>query len=82
MMKIGRFGLFLAVNALAIACVFNPWPPNWQGPGITVLVVEAVALPLIGLPVVIYQMTRKKKTFRQSLAGAVDTVMDFLASIV
>ena len=82
MMKMGIYGIFLVVNAVAIFCVFNPWTSDWQGSGITVLVVEAVALPLIGLPVVIYQMTRKKKTFRQSLADAVAAEMDFLASIV
>ena len=44
MMKMGILGIFLVVNAVAIFCVFNPWTSDWQGSGITVLVVEAVAL--------------------------------------
>jgi len=81
-MKMGIFGIFLVVNAVAIFCVINPWTSDWQGQGITVLVGEAVALFLIGLPVVIYQMTRKKKTFRQSMSDTINAVMDFLTSIV
>jgi hypothetical protein len=60
-MKISIFGIFLFVNAVAILCALNPWLPDWQRQGITLLVVEIVIMALVGVPAVIYQMVLKKR---------------------
>jgi len=82
MLKTGIFGIFLLVNAVGIFCVFNPWIVDWQAQGITLLILEGVFFLVIGLPVFLYHFIRKKKSFKQSLADSVSTVLDFLAGWV
>ena len=62
--KIGICGLFLVVNAVALFCALNPWTSAWQAQAITVLVVEAVLVGVIGLPAIIYQMVWRKKNLK------------------
>lgn len=78
-LKNGIVGLFLLLNAVAVFSVVNPWVSDWRAHGITVLLVEAAFLLLIGLPRVAYQVFWKKKTFRRSLSDSVEAVMGWLS---
>ncbi len=78
-LKTGIAGLFLLLNAVAVFSAVNPWVSDWRVQGITVLVVEAAFLLLIGLPSVAYQVFWKKKTFRRSLSDSVEAVMGWIS---
>lgn len=80
MLKTGISGLFLLVNAVAVFCAFNPWIPDWQDQGITVLAFEAVFFILIGVPVLLYQVIWKKKSFKKSVSDSLRAIMDFISS--
>jgi hypothetical protein len=66
------------VNLLLLFLAFNPWLDAWAGQALTVIVIELVLLAVVGLPVVLYQVVIRKKTFRQSVRDSVEAVMDFL----
>ena len=78
-LKTGIVGLFLLLNAVVVFSAVNPWVTDWRAQGITVLVVEAAFLLLIGLPSVAYEVFWKKKTFRKSLSDSVEPIMGWLS---
>ena len=82
MLKTGILGLFLLANAVAMFCAFNPWIPDWENQGLTVLAFEAVFFLLIGVPVLLYQVFRGKKSFKQSVSDSVKAIMEFVSSFV
>ena len=82
MIRGGILGLFLLLNLVALFCALNPWVTSWQAQGTIVLLLEAVLLVVIGVPAIIYQMIRKKKSFRQSLSDTVKAVIDFIANFI
>jgi Flp pilus assembly protein TadB len=72
--------VFLTINALILFFALNPWITDWRDHGILILVFEAVFIFIIGIPVFLYQMIRKKRTFKQSLSGSLDAVLDFISN--
>lgn len=80
-MKQGIFLVVLLANAVALFCVFNPWFEDWVTQAIVFLVLEAIFLPLIGVPVFIHHL-RKGLPPRAALAASMDSVMNFLAGWV
>lgn len=68
-------------NLLAIFCVFNPWVEDWVGQGIVFLIVEMVALVLIGVPVFVHHL-RKGLPPGHALSASLDSVMSFLSGWV
>jgi Flp pilus assembly protein TadB len=81
MKRVSIFIVFLTITALIIFFALNPWITDWRDQGILILVFEAVFIVIIGIPVFLYQMIRKKKTFRQSLSGSLDAVLDFISNV-
>ena len=81
MKRFSIFIVFLTINALIVFFALNPWITDWRDQGILILVFEAVFIVIIGIPVFLYQMIRKKKTFRQSLSGSLDAVLDFISNV-
>ncbi len=79
MKKTGIICIFVLINAALLVLAVNPWITTWQGQALTVLIIEVVFLVVIGIPVLLYQMIFKKKTFRQSLSESLDAVLDFLS---
>ena len=79
MKKAGILLIFVLVNAALLVLALNPWITTWQGQAQMVLIIEVIFLVIIGLPVLLYQMIVRKKTFRQSLSDSLDTVLDFLS---
>ena len=79
MKKTGILCIFVLINAALLILALNPWITTWQGQALMVLVIEVALLVVIGIPVLLYQMIFKKKTFRQSLSDSLDAVMDFLS---
>ena len=79
MKKAGILLVFVLVNAALLFLALNPWITTWQGQAQMVLIIEVIFLVIIGLPVLLYQMIVRKKTFRQSLSDSLDTVLDFLS---
>ena len=79
MLKTGVLGIFLLINAVAIFCAFNPWVPDWQRAGISVLVIEGAFFLLIGLPLFLYHLIWKRKSFKQGLSDSTNTVMDLIS---
>ncbi|MBI4191950.1 MAG: hypothetical protein HY525_15595 [Betaproteobacteria bacterium] len=80
-MRQGIFWFALLANSVAMFAVFNPWFEDWSTSGTMFLVVEAIFLPLIGVPVFIHHL-RKGLSPRESLAASLRSVMDFLAGWV
>ncbi len=79
MKKTGILCIFVLINAALLVLALNPWITTWQGQALMVLIIEAVFLVVIGIPVLLYQMIYRKKTFRQSLSDSLDAVLDFLS---
>ena len=79
MRKVSIVGVFLILNVSILFLVLNPWATKWQGQGILILVLEGAFLLLIGIPVLLHQMIRKKKTFKQSLSDSLEAVLNFLS---
>ena len=79
MKKAGILLIFVLVNAALLVLALNPWITTWQGQAQMVLIIEVIFLVIVGLPVLLYQMIVRKKTFRQSLSDSLDTVLDFLS---
>ncbi len=79
MKKAGILWIFALINAALLFLALNPWITTWQGQALAVLVIEVALLVVIGIPVLLYQMIFKKKTFRQSLSDSLGAVMDFLS---
>lgn len=69
-------------NILFVALAFNPWFDRWSDEASTALVLEGVLLILVGIPLISIQMVVHKKSFRESVKGSVEAVMDFLAGSV
>jgi hypothetical protein len=80
-MKMGIFLTALTVNIVVLFCVFNPWFEDWTGQGIVFLIVETVALVLIGVPLFLHHL-RKGLTPREALSASLDTVMNFMSGWV
>ena len=72
--------VFLIINALILFFALNPWITNWSDHGILVLIFEVVLIIIIGIPVLLYQMIRNRKTLRQSFSDSLNAVLDFLSS--
>jgi len=81
MKRISIFIVFLTITALILFFALNPWITDWRDHGILILVFEAVFIFIIGIPVFLYQMIRKKKKFRQSLSGSLDAALDFISNV-
>ncbi len=79
MKKTGILCIFVLINAALLVLALNPWITTWQGQALMVLIIEAVFLVVIGIPVLLYQLIYRKKTFRQSLSDSLDAVLDFLS---
>ncbi len=79
MKKTGILWIFVLINAALLFLALNPWITTWQGQAQMVLIIEVVFLVVIGIPVLLYQMIYKKKSFRQSLSDSLDAVLDFLS---
>ncbi len=79
MKKTGILCIFVLINTTLLVLALNPWITTWQGQALMVLIIEAVFLVVIGIPVLLYQMIYRKKTFRQSLSDSLDAVLDFLS---
>lgn len=73
--------VFLAINGALLFFALNPWLADWQGQALVVLLIEAGLLLLIGIPVLLYQMLVRKKSFKRSLSDSLDTVLDFLSGV-
>lgn len=71
---------FLIINSLILFFAVNPWITNWRDHGILILILEVVFVIIIGIPVLLYQMIRNKKTFKQSLSDSLNAILDFLSS--
>ncbi len=69
--------VFLTVNLVALLCLLNPWYDQWAGAALLLLVVEAVALVLIGLPLFVHHR-RKGLPSGAALSASLDTVLTFL----
>lgn len=83
MSSLGKNGIvitFLAINALIIFFALNPWLSNWRAKSLVVLIFEVVFLLVIGIPILLYQMIWRKKTFTQSLSDSLNAVLDFLSN--
>lgn len=72
--------IFLLVNLVALFCAINPWFPQYQSQGVTILVVETIGVLVIGLPLILFQIIVKKQTFREALHKSVETVLNFISS--
>jgi hypothetical protein len=81
MLKTSIFAVLFLFNTVAIFCAFNPWILDWQAQGITVLLFEAAFSILIALPVLLYQVIRHKKSFKQSFSDSVKAVMAFASHL-
>lgn len=79
MSKYAIMWLFLILNCVLVFLAINPWIDKWQGQAIAVLIFEVLFIIITGVPVLLYQMIKLKKTFMQSVRDAVDTVLDFLS---
>ncbi len=71
--------IFILVNLTLLFLLVNPWITQWQGQAIGVMAIEVVLLLIIGIPATLYQMIKKKKTFKQSVTDSFDAVLDFLS---
>ncbi len=80
--RISIFAIFLLLNIVALFCIFNPWVTDWQRQAIVLLVFELFFLLGIGLPVFCYHFFKMNKSFKQSLADSLETVLDFLCGWV
>ncbi len=80
-MKQGIFLVALLANAVALFCVFNPWFEDWTTQGMVFFIVEAIFLPLIGVPVFIHHL-RKGLPPRHALSASLDSAMNFLSGWV
>ena len=78
MARVWSLWVVLAVNLFLLFFAFNPWLDAWAGQAMGVIVIELVLLIVVGLPMVLYQVVIRKKTFRQSVRDSVEAVMDFL----
>lgn len=78
MLRVWSLWIVLVVNLLLLFLAFNPWFDAWAGQAIAVVVIELVLLVVVGLPVVLYQVVIRKKTWRQSIRDSIEAVMDFL----
>ncbi|GAB4364742.1 MAG: hypothetical protein Kow0060_21920 [Methylohalobius crimeensis] len=78
MTRVWTLWIVVGINVLLLFFAFNPWLDTWSGQAVAVLVIEALVLVVIGLPVIIYQMAIRKKSFRQSVRDAIEAVMDFV----
>lgn len=72
------WGVVALSNFAALFCVVNPWFEEWVRQGLVFLVVEMVALVVIGLPVFLSHL-RKGASPGQALAASLDTVMHFMS---
>ena len=81
MKRVSIFIVFFTINALIVFFAFNPWIKAWRDQGILILVFEAVFIVIIGIPVFLYQMIWKKKTFKRSISGSLDAVLDFISNV-
>lgn len=72
---------FLLVNLGLLFFALNPWIVRWADQASTVLVVEVLLVPLVLCPVVAFQMLVRKRTFRESLAAALDALGDLLSGM-
>jgi len=68
----------LLANLGLVLLALNPWYREWSEHAFVVLALEAAALVIVGLPVTLFQVFVRKKTFRQAVADSIDAVMDFL----
>lgn len=82
MTRVWTFWIVIGVNALLLFFAFNPWLDTWSGEAVRALVIEALVLVVIGLPAIIYQMVIQKKSFRQSVRDAIETMMDLVTGAV
>ena len=82
MLKAGILGILMLANGVALFCALNPWLESWRDQGHLFFLFEAAFLVLVGVPVLIYQMVWKGKSFRQSLSDSVQVVLDFLSHFV
>lgn len=81
-MKNSALLVCLAVNALAVFLVLNPWVTRWASQAVAVLALEALFFLVIGVPVFLHHFLRRKQSLRQSVSDTVDSVMEFLAGWV
>lgn len=79
MTRVWTLWIVVGVNALLLFFAFNPWLETWSRQAVAVLAIEALLLVVIGLPAVVYQMTVRKKSFKQSVRDAIEAVMDIVA---
>lgn len=82
MARVWSFRIVLAANLFLLFFAFNPWFDAWAGQAVAAIVIELVLLVVVGLPMVLYQVVIRKKTFRQSVRDSVEAVMDFLTDAV
>lgn len=81
MKRVNIFTVFLLCNAVLVFLIVNPWVTQWHGQAIGVVAIEIALLFFIGIPIILYQMIRLKKTLRQSLSDSLDAVLDFLSGV-
>ncbi len=79
MIRVWTVWSVVVANVFILFFAINPWIVTWSREAITLLVLEAGALVIIGVPVILFQVLVRKKTFRQSMRDSFEAVMDFLA---
>lgn len=82
MAKVWTYGIVIIINLLLLFFAINPWIETWSEQAIMVLILEVALLVVVGLPVILFQVFVRKKTFKQSVRDSIETVMDFLAGMV
>lgn len=78
MLRVWTVCSLVVANVFILFFAINPWIVAWSEEAVTLLVLEAGALVVIGVPVILFQVFVGKKTFRQSMHDSFEAVMDFL----
>lgn len=70
--------LFLAVQAIIVFGIVNPWYDAWRDPLTAFLVIEAVFLVVVFLPLFSYHFFKTKKGLKESLRASLDSFLSWM----
>jgi hypothetical protein len=73
-----KWTLVILIQVALAAGLFNPWSETVSKGAAVVFLLEVLLLVCVSLPVFLYQIFIKKKSFSESFTISIDTILSYL----
>lgn len=77
--KFPWIGVFCSIQLLLVGAFFNPWVDILRSIAIFIFLVEVFAIVFWALPIFLYHLVIKQRSWRESFRIAVKSIVDILS---